>query len=468
MPTRLEKGIDWGTRLPDLTVTYYFEKPGVVTKTHSGKVEALALSAYDKAQFKAAFAAYESITNLKFKQVNKAEKADFVLIGYDGVDSPSLGSMGPPGYKHAGVGAFDVTWYGWGSALNVGGYAYITIIHELGHGLGLAHPFDRGGGSVLFPGVRYNEPDDLGKFDLNQSIFTTMSYNDGWVTNPDGMPPAFGNYGYQGTPMAIEIAVLQAKYGANEKYNKGKTVYELPDVNAEGTYFSCIWDAGGRDAIVNRSAISSTIDLRPATLKVEPGGGGYISKVDGIFGGYTIAKGVVIEVAKGGSGDDVLRGNGKDNRLIGGDGNDRLHGGPGKDRLEGNAGDDVMIGGRGQDRLFAGPDNSVMTGGKGKDTFIFDAEPTVGALGTITDFKPDKDVIHLAADAFAGLVRGKLAKSAFAIGDAAADALDRIVYDAGTGALRYDADGAGTTDAIVFAQLSAGLSLSHRDFVIVA
>jgi serralysin len=76
--------------------------------------------------------------------------------------------------------------------------------------------------------------------------------------------------------MAIDIAVLQAKYGVNDTYHKGANSYRLPDINQSGTFYACIWDAGGRDAIVCDSDAAATIDLRAATLKTEPGGGGFI------------------------------------------------------------------------------------------------------------------------------------------------------------------------------------------------
>ena len=60
-----------------------------------------------------------------------------------------------------------------------------------------------------------------------------------------------------------------------------------------------------------------TIDLRPATLLVGPGGGGFISYVHGIFGGFTIANGVMIENALSGSGNDVVIGNSAANLVDG-------------------------------------------------------------------------------------------------------------------------------------------------------
>jgi len=62
---------------------------------------------------------------------------------------------------------------------------------------------------------------------------------------------------------------------------------------------------------------------------------------------------------------------------------------------------------------------------------------------------------------------GALASGAFRIGKTAVDANDRILYDAATGNLWYDRDGAGGTAAVQFAKLSAGLALTGADFIIV-
>ena len=133
--------------------------------------------------------------------------------------------------------------------------------------------------------------DDFGNFDLNQGIYTTMSYNRGLQTGEPGSGPGvFGNtWGVQSGPMALDIAVLQELYGANEDFNSGNDNYVLASRNAAGTYWTSIWDADGVDAIQHTGAGAATIDLRAATLEMEEGGGGFISSVNGIAGGFTLS-----------------------------------------------------------------------------------------------------------------------------------------------------------------------------------
>ncbi len=270
----------------------------------------------------------------------------------------------------------DASWSA--SGLAVGGYGYITVIHELGHLLGLAHPHDGGGAGDgnVFPGVT-SPFNDYGDFNLNQGIFTTMSYNDGWGSQYPGHSNL--GYGWQGTAMALDIAAIQAIYGANTTHASGNNIYTLPATNAAGTFWSCLWDTGGTDLITHAgSALACTINLNAATL-TGANAGGYVSYAAGIVGGYTIAKHVVIENATGGSGSDTIVGNSVANVLEGGAGNDSVQGGDGDDTLIGGAGDDQLNGGAGNDTVSyaqaaagvavnLGSTSSQNTAGAGTDT----------------------------------------------------------------------------------------------------
>ncbi len=286
------------------------------------------------AAVQAALDVFSLYSNLTFNIVNSAASADWILTTYseaaDPVDNTvTLGRMFFPGpvqqFAQFNTNA-DANWNA--GSLAVGGSAFTTILHEFGHGVGLAHPHDTGGGSLILSGVTSSS--DTGLFDLNQGVYTVLSYNDAWVAGPVGRSPS-GNYGFSGTLAAIDFAAIEQMYGAAPATNTGNTTYTLDDTNAPGTYYSLIWDTAGTDTISYSGTRDATLDLRAATLEYEIGGGGFVSYAAGIFGGFTIAPGAIIENATGGSGNDTITGNSADNILTGGAGNDTIDGGAGTD-----------------------------------------------------------------------------------------------------------------------------------------
>jgi serralysin len=375
-----KSGLDWGTRVPgDNTIEVYFAPKGAkIRDGYGGVYTSDGFTLYEIRQFQRAFALIEASVAIDFVRVGSRAAADFV-IGLDAngeMSRDTLGWMNPPGEAFGGSAMFNgLAWdRGPGGDLSVGGYGFVTIVHELLHGLGLAHPFDDGGTSTVFPGVRYGS-NDLGTALLNQGVFTTMSYNSGFVAGPVGYS-AFDhriwNHGYEAGPSPLDIAVLQEKYGANGATRSGDTTYTLPDVNKIGTAYRGIWDTGGTDTIQYLGGRDTTINLRAATLNYERGGGGFISAADGVAGGVTIAAGVVIENARSARGDDTLVGNGVANRLAAGGGNDTLYGLGGDDLLFAGAGNDTVRAGNGNDtvRGYAGAD--TVYGGIGRDTLFGD------------------------------------------------------------------------------------------------
>ncbi|WP_425067150.1 matrixin family metalloprotease [Reyranella sp.] len=310
-----------------------------------------------------ALSLWESVANIDFVEVSSAANADVKFWWGTQTQAGGAGVLGwsdlvgfPAYYENPASETRDVLFNAQDSSmagvLGKGGLGLVTMVHEIGHLLGLAHPHDGGAGSdaTTFPGVYSWDPYAYGTGGLNQGIYTTMSYNFGWPTFYSGNTSE--SWGLQYGPMALDIAAIQSIYGANTNYAAGNNVYKLPTVNQVGTYWSSIWDTGGVDTISNEgSSYKAVIDLRPAEAGVN--GGGYISystsqdstpgwtgKIDG---GYTIARGVIIENAIGGSGDDTITGNAAINRLEGGAGNDILDGG---------AGADTMIGGYGYDTYY--------------------------------------------------------------------------------------------------------------------
>ncbi len=174
------------------------------------------------------------------------------------------------------------------------------------------------------------------------------------------------------------------------------------------------------------------------------------------------------DLLTGGNGNDVLSGNAGVDALNGGNGNDTLFGGTGNDTLKGDAGIDVLSGGNNNDNLYGGLGNDTLAGGFGKDAFVFDTAMGVNNIDKIVDFNVVDDTIWLENAIFTKLTTtGVLAVDRLVLGAAAVDSNDFVVYNAGTGALLYDADGSGAGVAVQIATLGVGLALTNADFVVI-
>lgn len=336
---------------------YFFQDGDFYRVWYHGRT----MTDYEIGQLWSIFEQLETFLNVDFELTTNQGEADLKWGILDGSQKePGLGagltkgsfdfpvngkgqaghlSQEAPGYSDKPGGGFDQ-----------GRSFYALAIHELGHGLGLGHASDEGNGTVIMDPAS----------SLKQGLFTVMSASripDGWDGRTD-----LSKDGLAGTYGPLDIAALQEMYGANTTHAAGADSYLLAASPQASQGYQAIWDTGGIDSIEYAGNAAAVIDLRAATLKDEPGGGGFVSWVWNIPGGYTIAHGVVIENATSGGGNDSLQGNAAANVLDAGAGHDTLAGGDGDDTLIGGAGNDQLTGGDGADRFVFGDPQASASG----------------------------------------------------------------------------------------------------------
>lgn len=157
-------------------------------------------------------------------------------------------------------------------------------------------------------------------------------------------------------PQLDDISAYQKKYGANHETRKDDTTYGF-NSNTDRDFLSVKTDKDKRVAAIWGGGGTDTLDFsgykqdQQISLKA-----GTFSDVGGLKGNVSIAYGVTIENAVGGSGNDLLVGNEAANTLNGRDGNDRLYGAGGADILWGGKGNDVFVYGNTSESTRDAPD----------------------------------------------------------------------------------------------------------------
>ena len=292
----------------DGVLDYYMHAPGGAVVVSGGGfgeqlIQALPISDEDQIYFRSVVATLDAIIDLDFRESPAAAGAD-VDIFYDkeielGDGQTTLGLATTSGFG------------GWELFLNYPllasdpDYRRYALIHELGHALGLEHPFDGSDGDMA-----------KGISDPWSSSFpeeTVMAYRS----------PLFGKW----PPFFTDndLNALAHIWGMEQS---------LP-VALDGLALSSL---GGRDDAFHGQHVAAHLN--------------------GNAGRDVLSGGVEGDVLRGGKDADSLSGFAGDDWLFGDLGDDVIHGGKGSDYLDGGLGRDALWGDQGADvfRLSAGSD----------------------------------------------------------------------------------------------------------------
>ncbi|PSJ42064.1 M10 family metallopeptidase C-terminal domain-containing protein [Allosphingosinicella deserti] len=333
---------------------------------------------------------------------------------------------GNPRTPQSNIWVADQQWTN--GSLGNGGFGTYTLIHEIGHSLGLSHPgdydsaADKDGDGVPDP-IGYTD-DAVYAQDTQQ--FTVMSYFPNGITGTQTLEPSLLDQSYAQTPLLHDIMAIQQVYGADPTTRRGNTVYFANSTAGNAVYdleenpfpYLCVYDAGGNDTFDFSTAITGVfLDLRAGAFSsasfgylpydeavaamnaynaLKPEGVPAMSWNPDFYAGWTgslLSMGAAkVEADTGVDGvtATMIRNisiayNTVIENAVGGDSRDYLVGNDVANWLKGNGGDDVLNGLGG---------NDVLVGGKGADSFcFFDAS----GKDVILDFASGTDKIDLTA-----------------------------------------------------------------------
>ncbi|WP_136418452.1 DUF4214 domain-containing protein [Herbaspirillum sp. ST 5-3] len=267
-----------------------------------------------KAFAKQALAYISSVIDLHFVETTDASALNTIVFA-NNIQSTSVGYAYYPYDDSAGSDVLlDNTTPG-NLAPQDGQYSALTLIHEIGHALGLKHTF-----SHVSADGSYGEGPFLPSAE-ESTQWSVMSYTD----RPQEYHLHYSSF---------DIAALQYLYGPSTAITTNN-VFTLRTASA-----NFFWDGGGSDTI------DGTAIAQPITLYLEPGYWGYIGSKASLIssaGQITVNFGTVIEDAKGGSGNDIIIGNSIGNHLWGSGGNDSITGASGDDVIDGGTGADAAV-----------------------------------------------------------------------------------------------------------------------------
>jgi serralysin len=264
-----------------------------VTTVTGGEVGFEIYTANQQTAVRAALTKYSAISGLIFNEVSDSEAS---ALRFFRDDLTSAGAGGAAGYS-TGNTIHILPDY---SDLSPGNYGFQILLHEIGHSMGMKHPFD----APILDTVE------------DTQVNTVMTYNIDWISATD-----LGGF---------DIATMHYLYGVDNTARATNDSYSFLN--------NYVWDGAGVDTF---TAADQTVAVH---VDLTPGSWNYVDTINTSIlatGQSFVGYGTTIENAIGGSAGDVLIGNDVANILEGRNGDDSLDGGLGADTMIGGDGSDT-------------------------------------------------------------------------------------------------------------------------------
>jgi serralysin len=324
----------WGIGMMGVgtTVTYSFMDS--LPSYHDADSSFTVFNSTMEAAARSALDAWAAVANISFVEVSDAGAGGQIRFGAN-YQSGSSGYAYYPSSSEIGGDVMIANNYSYNLAPEAGNYGYLTLLHEIGHAIGLKHPGNYSSGS--------EGPFLDGSIDNTDT--TVMSYYDGSASYASGL-------GW------LDVLAVRYLYGTD----------------TAGSIGNVTWGEDTAEVFTGDSGINYYLGNGGSDL-FRLGAGD-----DGVMAGDGE------DTLSGGAGDDLLYGNVGTDLVLAGDGDDTVFGGQnggatrtygsgttlayreGSDTISGGAGSDMIYGNHGGDLLFGGTDADQVYGGQDSDT----------------------------------------------------------------------------------------------------